>query len=155
MVGNIFIIIGFIVWAFNFWRHFYNVEQSDVMIAFVGPGHVRSFEHQWQHSGHDLWAFGHVKRKNSRVYFEHRKSAWDIFKEHSHYKHILLVHDIQHVPSMFDTTVPVFYRKKTTGVSDRTVASLWPKMDYMPLEYTNLTNFTIAKNIPIEIVFIT
>mgnify|MGYP000874482607 CR=1 FL=1 len=152
MLGQIFTVFGFMVWAFNFWRHFYNVEQSDVMIAFVGPGHVRSFEHQWQNSGHDLWAFGHVKRKMSTVQFEHRKSAWDIFQEHSHYKHILLVYDIQHVPLMFDANVPVFYNKKS--VRQRTVATLWPKTFSLPNKYTNLTSYAREHQIPIETIFI-
>lgn len=145
----IFILLGFCVWFLHLYMRFYGMFTSSVMVAFVGHGHLKSFEHHFKHTGYDLWAFGHMKRKLSSVYIEPRGNVWQVFKDHSHYKHVLIVEHIRHVPFMFDSNVPVFYFHR-----DQQVASLWPRLEQLPHTNRNFTSFIKENNIEIEKIYI-
>ena len=151
MMGHpfLFIFVGFCIWSFNLYYTFYTQQTSTVMIAFIGHGHVRSFERQFQSTGHDLWAFGHMKRKISAVHIEPRGNAWQVFKDHSHYKHVLFVDIVRHIPAMFDSNCPIFYFHE-----GKQVASLWPRLQLLPETHVNFTQFIQKHSIEIEKIYI-
>ena len=93
------------------------------MIAFVGKEHVRAFESVYQHAHADLWAFGHRKRRSSRLKFG--RDAFQTFRD-TDYKQMLLLHELHHVPLMYSESV-IEYK-----LSNKTVASLWPVLNEWP-----------------------
>ena len=140
---KVLIIIALLTWLYNMYSHFYKRHESNVMLGFVGRENVRMFEHEFQHYNLDLWAFGHLKRKSSRIHFVHEHTPFEIFNQHN-YEHLLLIHKIHHIPAMFDTDVPVIYIHNNV-----TVASLWPKIPNLPLAQSDISEY-IKENINIE-----
>lgn len=135
------IALSAVVWLYNMYSHFYKRHESNVMLAFIGRENVRMFEHEFQYYGHDLWAFGHLKRKSSRVHFVYSDSPFDVFIEHN-YKHLLLIHKIIHVPAMFDSDLVVEYLHR-----NQTVATLWPRISELPQSQTYIEQYLREHNI--------
>jgi len=94
------------------------------MIAFIGSGHSKMFEHTFGHYNADLWVFGHHKRR-SKMTFSKRK-PFEVFRENE-YEHILIVHENHHIPMIYDAEVPLafVYQNKTIG-------TLWPRISDTP-----------------------
>lgn len=132
---KVLIAIALLTWLYNMYSHFYKSHESNVMLAFVGRENVRMFEHEFQHYDLDLWAFGHLKRKSSRIRFVHDHTPFEVFNQH-HYQHLLLIHKIYHIPAMFDSEVPVIYKHKNI-----TVASLWPKISDLPQSQSHIDEY--------------
>jgi len=100
------------------------------MIAFIGNEHVRTFEREYENTHADLWAFGHRKRKATRITFSNVE-PFEIFEEYE-YEHILLIEKMCHIPFFFYTETVVEYK-----LENKTVATLWPRLSKMPPEAEN------------------
>ena len=107
------------------------------MIAFIGNGHVRVFEREYDNVHADLWAFGHRKRKTTRIIFS-SEEPFEIFEEYQ-YEHILLVEKTCHIPLFFDTATVVVYK-----LENKTVATLWPRLSKMPPEVENALDWYVG-----------
>lgn len=103
------------------------------MVAFVGKQHVRNFEREYNTVHADLWAFGHRKRKMSRVRFG--IDPFETFQTLG-YEHMLLIHELHHIPMFFDAETVIEYK-----LSNKTVASLWPKRVELPASMSALKQF--------------
>ena len=117
----------FCLWVAFLWSgylHFVSTPVFRNLVVYSGKQHVRMFEKEFEHVRADLWAIGHRKRRATRVQFGH--DAFAIFRN-SHYEHMMIVHDISHIPVFFDTDEVVLYRHL-----NRTVAELWPRLDPWP-----------------------
>tara|TARA_B100000795_G_C22484499_1_gene317910 strand:+ start:107 stop:451 length:345 start_codon:yes stop_codon:yes gene_type:complete len=100
------------------------------MVAFIGNEHVRIFESEYDKVRADLWAFGHRKRKATRIIFSNAE-PFAIFEEYE-YEHILLVEKTCYIPLFFDTATVVEYK-----LENKTVATLWPRLGKMPPKAEN------------------
>lgn len=119
-----------IIFCMSFNLHFLKSSKFNTMVAFIGDQHVRIFEREYANVHADLWAFGHRKRKASRIIFSIAE-PFEIFEEYE-YEHILLVEKTYHVPLFFDTSTVVEYK-----FENKTVATLWPRLSTMPPEAEN------------------
>ena len=97
-----------IIFCMSFNLHFLKSSKFNTMVAFIGDQHVRIFEREYANVHADLWAFGHRKRKASRIIFSIAE-PFEIFEEYE-YEHILLVEKTYHVPLFFDTSTVVEYK---------------------------------------------
>lgn len=120
------LLIIIIIFGVSFRLHF--VTDFKTMVAFVGTTHVRIFEKRFDHVHADLWAFGHRKRKSTRVIFSNA-APFEIFETYN-YEHILIVYDVVHIPLFFDTDTVVQYK-----LENKTVATLWPRLATLPSSY--------------------
>jgi len=125
------LLIVIVVFGISFHIHF--VTKFKTMIAFVGTAHVRTFEREYDHLHADLWAFGHRKRKSTRVIFSNAP-PFEIFDTHN-YEHLLIVYDVHHIPLFFDTENVVHYK-----LENKTVATLWPRLTTLPSSYKDEYN---------------
>tara|TARA_B100000795_G_scaffold196928_1_gene150945 strand:+ start:276 stop:710 length:435 start_codon:yes stop_codon:yes gene_type:complete len=119
-----------VIFCISFNLHFLKSSKFNVMVAFIGNEHVRTFERQYDNVHADLWAFGHRKRKATRILFSSAE-PFSIFEEYE-YEHILLVEKTCHLPLFLDTTTVVEYK-----LENKTVATLWPRLSKMPPEAKN------------------
>tara|TARA_B100001559_G_C16449620_1_gene598571 strand:+ start:932 stop:1267 length:336 start_codon:yes stop_codon:yes gene_type:complete len=94
------------------------------MIAFIGKEHSKMFEHTFGRYNADLWVFGHHKRR-SKMIFSKRK-PFEIFLEND-YEHLLIVHEIHHIPMIFDAEAPIAYIYQ-----NKTIGTLWPRIFDIP-----------------------
>jgi len=94
------------------------------MIAFIGKEHSKMFEHIFGRYNADLWVFGHHKRR-SKMTFSKRK-PFEIFIEND-YEHLLIVHEIHHIPMIFDAEAPIAYIYQ-----NKTIGTLWPRIFDLP-----------------------
>jgi hypothetical protein len=124
----LFCIIGIFCISFNV--HFLKSQKFNTMIAFIGNEHVRIFEREYDTVHADLWAFGHRKRKTTRIMFSSAE-PFEIFEEYQ-YEHMLLVEKTHHIPLFFDTDTVVEYK-----LENKTVATLWPRLSRLPPEAEN------------------
>ena len=112
-----------VIFGFSNYLHLTRMHTFNHMVAFVGKEHVRTFEREYEHAHADLWAFGHRKRKSSRLNFG--RDAFQTFRD-TGYKQMLLLHELYHVPLMYSESV-VEYK-----LANKTVASLWPILEVWP-----------------------
>ena len=112
------------MFVFSYYIHFVHHSAFTSMIAFVGEQHVRMFEREFNHVNADLWAFGHRKRKYTRLKFG--QSPFKIFDTYD-YSHMLLVTTVRHIPIFFDAEHVIEYR-----FENNTVASFWPRLKHSP-----------------------
>ena len=119
----VIILFSIVIFGISNYLHLIHMHQFNHMVAFVGKEHVRLFERVYQHSHADLWAFGHRKRRSTRIQF-----GSDVFKTFSAsgYKQMLLLRELHHVPLMYSESV-VEYK-----LNNKTVASLWPILEEWP-----------------------
>jgi len=118
------------IFCISFNLHFLKLQKFNIMVAFIGNEHVRTFEREYNHVHADLWAFGHRKRKATRIIFS-TANPFEIFEEYE-YEHLLLVEKTCHIPLFFDTETVVEYK-----LENKTVATLWPRLSKMPSEAEN------------------
>lgn len=128
------------VWSFSFYMHFIKKSPSPFMIAFVGRDHSRLFERAFHQYDADLWVFGHHKRRSKKMIFENNREPFDVFRD-SDYKHLLVVHELYHIPMIYDASEPLVYIH-----ANKTIGSLWP----VGTTGTNYTNSLMS----IEKIFI-
>ena len=119
-----------LIFCISFNVHFLKSSKFKTMVAFIGNEHVRVFEKEYANVHADLWAFGHRKRKATRITFANTE-PFQIFEEYQ-YEHLLLVERTGHIPLFFDTTTVVEYR-----LENKTVATLWPRLSRLPPEAEN------------------
>ena len=112
-----------VIFGISNYLHLTHMHTFNHMVAFVGKEHVRTFEREYEHAHADLWAFGHRKRKSSRLNFG--RDAFQTFRA-TGYKQMLLLHELHHVPLMYSESV-VEYK-----LANKTVASLWPVLEHWP-----------------------
>ena len=119
-----------VIFCISFNLHFIKSPKSNTMIAFIGNEHVRTFEREYDNVHADLWAFGHRKRKATRIIFSSAE-PFEIFEEYQ-YEQMLLVEKTHRVPLFFDTDTVVEYK-----LENKTVATLWPRLSRLPPETEN------------------
>jgi hypothetical protein len=119
-----------VIFCISFNLHFLKSPKFNTMVAFIGNEHVRTFEREYDGVHADLWAFGHRKRKATRIIFS-TAEPFEIFEEYE-YEHILLVEKTCNIPFFFDTETVVEYK-----LENKTVATLWPRLSKMPPEAEN------------------
>jgi len=119
-----------IIFCISFNLHFLKSPKFNTMVAFIGNEHVRTFEREYDNVHADLWAFGHRKKKATRIIFS-TAEPFEIFEEYQ-YEHILLVEKTCHIPLFFDPETVVEYK-----LENKTVATLWPRLSKMPPETKN------------------
>ena len=105
------------VFMYSHYSRFVHQHSFDHMVAFVGRQHVRTFEHIYRDAHADLWAFGHRKRKSTRLKFG--VDPFETFRTYD-YKYMLLVEEIHPIPLLYSDDV-IEYKWR-----NQTVASLWP-----------------------------
>lgn len=123
MYVYVIIFFSIIIFGISNYIHLTHMHKFNHMVAFVGKENVRSFERVYDHVHADLWAFGHRKRRSTRIRF-----GRDVFKTFraTGYKQMLLLHELHHVPLMYSESV-VEYK-----LANKTVASLWPVLEDWP-----------------------
>jgi hypothetical protein len=111
-------LLAIFIWVYSFYIHFI-VNHSPFMIAFIGKEHSKLFQHSFGHYNADLWVFGHRKRRSTMTFS--KRKPFEIFAEND-YEHLLVVHEIHHMPMILDAEKPIayVYRNKTIG-------TLWPR----------------------------
>lgn len=119
-----------IIFCISFNLHFLKSSKFNTMVAFIGNDHVRTFETDYANVHADLWAFGHRKRKATRIIFS-SANPFEIFEEYQ-YKHMLLVEKSCHIPLFLDAATVIEYK-----LENKTVATLWPRLSKMPPEAEN------------------
>ena len=123
MYVYVIIFFSIIIFGISNYIHLIHMHKFNHMVAFIGKENVRSFEREYQHTHADLLAFGHRKRKSSRLNFG--RDAFETFRA-TGYKQMLLLHELHHVPLMYSESV-VEYK-----LANKTVASLWPILEDWP-----------------------
>ena len=123
MYGIILILMSVSIFMFSQYTHFVHVHAFSHMVAFVGKQHVRMFERQFSFVHADLWAFGHRKRRSTRVQFG--VDPFETFRNYE-YKQMLLLHELHSIPIMYSEDVIEYVKE------NKTVASLWPYLQEWP-----------------------
>jgi hypothetical protein len=121
------------VFISSYYLHFFarTVEQSDLMIAYIGNEHPRLFEQQFTQERADLIVFRNRPFRSKRLQFAPPGSELNKFTLTPRYRHLLVLYNLQpQVPMFYDTRNNIEYIH-----NNETVAELWHK----PIKLHKLT----------------